>query len=302
MESTIYHSYLAASDPIQVMELNAYAKRYQIPGQFIGVAMFEGATGTCSDHVAAGMLAMAIQKGKLQTGKPVIEIGSGTFSVALTLTARRLGYPVYLVMPATADEKRQHMLRCLGANIFTTNPLFGREGCIKKAAALAEESEGYFINHFSNDDNPDYHRRVTGPALLKSCGGKLDVMVAGVGSAGTVCGVAEYIKSQIGLLYAVAVEPYECSILSGGFPGRHGIPGLGCGFIPDNYNTAVINRVMTVTTAEALKTSQELLQLEGIPAAPASGAVICAARKLALEPDFQGKRIAALMGARQELF
>lgn len=302
MPNTVYHSYLAANAPLRVVELTEYARRYALTGQFMGAVMFEGVTGTCLDNVAAGMLAMAVQSGKLEKGKPIIEASSGTFGAALALAGRRLGHPVYLVMPVTAEEERQHLLRCLGASIFTANPLYGREGCLKKARELAAESGGYFVNYFDNDDNPEYHRRVTGPALMSSCAGELDFVVAGVGSAGTACGVAEYIKARISRIKTVAVEPYECSVLSGGFAGKHGIPGLGAGFIPENYNPAVIDRVMTITTTEALKTAQELLKLEGIPAAPASGAVVCAARKLAQEPENAGKRIVALLGARQELF
>lgn len=302
MPNQIYPSYLAAAAPVKVIELAEYARRYHLTGRFLGAVLFEGVTGTCLDNVAAGMLAMAVQSGKLQKGKPIIEASSGTFGAALALAGRRLGHPVYLVMPLTVDDERQHLLRCLGASIFTTDPLYGRDGCLKKARQLAQENGGYFVNYFDNDDNPEYHRRVTGPALLAGCAGELDYIVAGVGSAGTVCGVAEYTKARTSRIKIIAVEPYECSVLSGGFAGKHGIPGLGPGFIPANYNDAVIDGVMTATTTEALKTAQELLQLEGIPAAPATGAVVCAARKLMQQPENAGKRIVALMGARQELF
>ena len=299
MESKVYSSYLSSLPPLNAVRLSAYAKHYNLPAEIIAGIMFEGLTGSYMDNLVAGMLLIARQKGRLTDNMPVIEVSSGTFAVALTITATRLGHNVYLIVPAGANEKQLQRLAGLGACIIKAEPGHGRQGAVEQARQLEKELNGYFLNYMSNDDNPEYHRRVTGPALLKACGKQPDIVVIGVGSGGTVTGVGEHLNAWTSGTEIVAVEPYESRVISGGFAGHHNIPGLGVGFVPDNYNPYIVNEVISVSSGDAVHTARDLFMLEGIPAAPASGATVAVAKLLALRPENAGKCIVPLLGIRR---
>ncbi|MEG2054014.1 MAG: pyridoxal-phosphate dependent enzyme [Oscillospiraceae bacterium] len=301
MEENIYPNYLCASPTVTAVRLHSMEKLYGLNCELIGAVLFEGATGSCMDKVCMGMLTLARRSGKLTEGMPIVEASHGTFGSALAIVARQLGHKVYLVMPETVEPDRVKALRFLGAEIVTTKALYGREHIEKRAADLAQELGGYYINYFANDDNVEYHRQVTGPELMKTLGGKLDVLVAGVGSGGTVSGVGEYIKAWTNNVKVVAVEPYESSVISGGFAGRHQIAGIGAGFVPQNYNNLIVDEVQTVTTGDALKTAQQLMKYEGLPAGPASGAAASVAIRLAALKENENKRIVMVLSSRQEL-
>lgn len=301
MENKVYSSYLSSQPPLAAVHLSAYGSHYNLNAELIAGIMFEGLTGSYMDKLVAGMLLIAHQSGKLRDKMPIIEVSSGTFAVSLTLTATRLGHNVYLIVPAGADEKQLQRLSRLGACIVKAEPGHGRQGAIDTALKLEKELDGYFLNYMSNDDNPEYHRRVTGPALLKACGKQPDIVVIGVGSGGTVTGVGEYLNAWTSGTKIVAVEPYESNVISGGFAGRHNIPGLGVGFVPDNYNPYIVNEVISVSSGDAIKAAQDLFVLEGIPAAPASGATVAVAKMLAQRPENAGKRIVPLLGIRRSI-
>lgn len=296
-----FGEYLAATPVVRMAQLERYSRKNGLPQTLLAGLMFDGATGSCADHVSEGILRLARADGVLTEGMPVIEAGYGSFALALALACRRLGHALTLVMPASVADDRQQLLRGLGATVVTTNPLYGREGQLKRAREIALEYDGYFVNQFDNEYNCEFHKRVTGPALLKAVDDQLDIAVIGVGSAGTLTGVGEYLKAWGGNVRIVAVEPHECSVLSGGFAGKHHIPGLGAGFRPENYNPYIVDQIVSVPSAEAQRSASWLLLTEGIPAGPASGAVACAAAQLALQPENAGKRIVALLPTRQEL-
>lgn len=262
------------------VRLDGYSARYGLTGEILAYLNYGGATCSAKDALAEGMLALALERGQLKPGQPVIEASSGTFAVALTIAAIHSGHPVHLVMPGTVTPDRQQELADLGAQIILTNYVYGRAGTIRRAQQLAEEVDGYFVNYFSNDDNPEYHRRVTGPAILKATGGELAAVVAGVGSGGTITGVGEYLKAWAGNVWTVAVQPFESQSLTGGFAGRHGINGLGPGFVPENYNPYIVDEVVSVTTGDAVQTAKEVLATDALPANASCGAVLCAAREL----------------------
>lgn len=294
-------AYLGATPVVRVVGLARYSQKNQLEQPLLAGLMFDGATGSCADHVSEGVLRLAQADGALAPGAPVFEAGYGSFSMALALACRRLGHPLTLVMPATADPARQQLLRGLGANIATTSPLYGREGQLQLARQLAAEQEGYMVDQFDNEYNVGFHKRITGPMLLQALDGEVDIAVIGVGSAGTITGVGEYLKAWAGNVRVVAVEPHECSVLSGGFAGRHRIPGLGAGFVPGNYNPYIVDQIVRVPSTEAQRAATQLLLCEGIPAGPASGAVAAAAAQLARQPENEGKRVVALLPTRQEL-
>ena len=275
--SNIYHTLYTRP----TIELVGYTARHKLPGQLMAYLNYGGATASAKDALAEGMLALAVEQGRLSPGQPVIEASSGTFAVALTIAATHSGHPVHLVMPGSVMPDRQRYLTSLGAKVTQTNYVYGRSGTILKAQQLAEEIGGYFVNYFSNDDNPEFHRRVTGPAILKSMDGNISALVVGVGSGGTLTGVAEYLKAWAGNVWTVAVQPFESQSLTGGFSGRHGIAGIGAGFVPENYNPYVVDEVISVTTGDAKTAAREVLVSDAIPASLSCGAVLCAAKQVA---------------------
>lgn len=258
--------------------MEGYARRHGLSGELLAYLNYGGPTNSAKDALAEGMLALALERGRLRAAQPVVEASSGTFAVALTIAALHSGHPVHLVMPGTVMPDRQRYFTQLGAQVEVTNYVYGRSGTISRAEELAREVDGYFVNYFSNDDNPEVHRRVTGPAILRAAGGEVDAVVAGVGSGGTITGVAEYLKAWAGNVYAVAVQPFESQSLTGGFSGKHGIAGIGPGFVPNNYNPYVVDEVASVTTGDATEAAREVLATDAIPATASCGAVLCAAR------------------------
>ena len=285
-----YYQYLYACP---VVELTGYTARFEAPGRIFAYLDFAGPTGSAKDGLAEGMLALAAQRGDLKKGQPVVEASGGTFAAALCIAARRSGHPVYLVVSPTLPGERQKLLQRLGAQlVLCPEGMSRRKAAREKALRTAGERGGYYLDYFNNDDNPEYHRRITGPAILKATHGgeDIDTIVAGVGSGGTVTGVGEHVKAWTSHIRMVAVEPYESQAIGGGFIGRHGIPGLGAGFVPQNYNPYIVDRVVAVATGEALRAARDVLRTDAIPAAPSAGAALFAARTL-LE---QGKAKSAL--------
>lgn len=280
MEETADSIYSALySRPL--VKLGGYCRHHGLANNLFAYLNYGGATASAKDALAEGMLALAIEKGKLRPGQPVIEAASGTFAVALTIACVHSGHPVHLVVPGTVMPERQRYLADLGAKVVLTNYVYGRAGTVNRAKQLAEEVDGYFINYFSNDDNPEFHRRVTGPAIYKALNGQVDALVVGVGSGGSITGVAEYLKAWAGNVWTAAVQPFESQSLTGGFAGRHGISGIGPGFVPENYNPYIVDEVVSVTTGDAKQTAREVLATDAVPASVSCGAVLCAATEIA---------------------
>ena len=276
----IYPNFYQTITVCPIVELRGYAAACGLKGRLYAYLDFSGPTGTARDGLAEGMLALAIEKKELLPGQPIIEASSGAFAAALTLAGLTAGHPVVLVMPEDAPALRQETLLRLGAQIRHSPARSGMAGARRLAAQTAAANHWYDVNWMSNDDNPEYHRRVTGPQILKAAGDSIDAIVIGVGSGGTVTGVAEYIKAWNSMIRIVAVEPAECAAISGGFIGQHGIAGIGPGFVPENYNPYVVDTVLTVTTADAERASKEVLLCDGIPACTSGGATLAAAVQL----------------------
>ena len=205
------------------------------------------------------------------------------YELALAIAAGRSGHPLTLVVPPALEPERERFLQGLGARL---RPCYerpsGQEGMGILARRMAQEQGAYYMNYLASEDNPEYHRRITGPAILKATdsGNLIDAIVAGVGSGGTVTGVGEYVKAWTNHIRMAAVEPYECQAIGGGFLAPHGIPNIGFGFVPENYNPYVVDLVLAVTTGEAMQAAREVLLTDGIPAGPSAGATLYAARTL----------------------
>ena len=266
--------------PCPIVELRGYLAACGLKGRLYAYLDFNGPTGTSRDGLAEGMLALAAEQHALAPGQPIIEASSGAFAVALTLASRTAGHPIVLTMPEDAPALRQEYLLRLGAQILHSPARNGLAGARALAETKATENGWYYMNWLANDNNPEYHRRVTGPQILKAAGDAIDAVVIGVGSGGTITGVAEYLKAWNSMIRIVAVEPSECAAISGGFIGHHSIAGIGPGFVPENYNPYVVDTVLTVSSADAERAAREVLFYDGIPACSSAGATLCAATQL----------------------
>lgn len=275
----ILNSYYQEVYRSPVVRLDGYSGRHGLEAGILAYLDFGGATGTSKDGLAETMLAFATERGTLQPGMPVVEASSGSFGAALAVSCATTGHPCILVVPSNLPIARRKHLQDLGARIIACSS-GGRRAMDRIAADTAKRYGGYYTHYFSNDDNPEYHRRVTGPQILKHAGDAIDAIVIGVGSGGTITGVAEYIKAWNSMVRIVAVEPAECAAISGGFIGQHGIAGIGPGFVPENYNPYVVDTVLTVTTADAERAAREVLFFDGVPACTSAGATLAAAVQL----------------------
>lgn len=277
-----------------IVELPGYAAACGLPGRLYAYLDFSGPTGTARDGLAEGMLALAAERNRLAPGQSIVEAVSGSFATALTLAGHTAGHPVWLAMPEDAPALRQESLLRLGAQLLLSPAREGLEGARRLARRSAAEKGWYYLDWLANDDNPEYHRRVTGPAIVRAIAGEkaslVDAITVGVGSGGTVTGVGETVKAWTNDVRMVAVEPYESQALSGGFPGSHSIPGIGFGLVPENYNSYVVDNIAAVTSGDAARAAQLVLRTDAVPASVSAGAALHAAAQLLLT----GKSRAAL--------
>lgn len=280
----IYPNIYQTLVPCPIVELRGYLAACGLKGRLYAYLDYNGPTGTSRDSVAEGMLALAAEKHKLLPGQPIIEAASGSFAMALALAGRTAGHPVVLTMPEDAPALRQEYLLRLGAQILHSPAQRGLAGARALAETTAAEKGWYYMDWLNNDDNPTYHRRVTGPALVRSIAREgssiVDSIAIGVGSGGTITGVGETVKAWTNDVRIVAVEPYESQALSGGLTGPHGIPDIGFGLVPGNYNAYVVDNIAAVTTADAARAAQRVLRTDAIPASPSAGAALHAAAQL----------------------
>lgn len=294
----ILQSYYQDVYKCPVVELSGFSGRHGLQASIAAYLDFGGATGTCKDGVAETMLALATERGTLRPGMPVVEASSGSFGAALAVSCATTGHPCILVVPQALPVSRRQHLQSLGARIVVCSS-GGRKALDRVAADTAARYNGYFTNYFANDDNPEYHRRVTGPQILKAAGDSIDAVVIGVGSGGTITGVGETVKAWTNDVRIVAVEPYESQALSSGLTGSHGIPDIGFGLVPGNYNSYVVDNIAAVTTADAVRAAQRVLRTDAIPASPSAGAALHAAAQLIA--NGKSRSALAVFSARQNI-
>ena len=252
--------------------------------------------GSVKDRIARAMLDAAEADGSLKEGGTVIEPTSGNTGVGLAMLAAARGYKMILVMPETMSIERRKLAAAYGAEIVLTPGAEGMKGAIAKADELHESTPGSIIaGQFVNPANPLAHYQTTGPEVWADTEGTVDAIVAGVGTGGTISGTAKFLKEKKPGVYAVAVEPAESAVLSGGQSGSHKIQGIGAGFVPKNYNADVIDEVLPIASADAIATKKELAEKTGLLVGISSGAAVNAAVKLAERPEFAGKTIVAIL-------
>ena len=244
------------------------------------------------DRIGIAMIVAGERDGKLNADSVIIEPTSGNTGIALAFIAAARGYKLILTMPDTMSMERRVLLKMLGAELVLTPGAKGMPGAIARAKELVEEhgSKAFMPQQFENPANPEIHRRTTAEEIWQATEGKIDAFVAGVGTGGTITGVSEVIKSRTDLL-AVAVEPENSPVISGGQPGPHKIQGIGGGFIPANLNTEILDDVIKVSNESAFETAQKLALADGISGGISTGANVWAAMELAKRPEMAGKTI-----------
>ena len=251
---------------------------------------------SAKDRAGLYMIRAAEEAGLLKPGATIVEPTSGNTGVALAYIGRQRGYKVVLTMPETMSQERRSLLSALGAELVLTEGARGMSGAIEKARELlAADPSAWMPDQFNNPANARAHYETTGPEIWRDTDGTVDVLVAGVGSGGTITGAGRYLKEQRPAVQIVAAEPAESPVLSGGKAAPHGIQGIGANFVPGNFDRDLVDQVLTVTTEESLALAREIARTEGVLVGISSGAALAAAEKLALLPENQGKTIVALL-------
>lgn len=252
--------------------------------------------GSAKDRVALSMILDAEATGKLKSGATIIEPTSGNTGIGLAAIGVPRGYRVILTMPDTMSIERRRLLAAYGAEIVLTPGALGMQGAIDKAKEIAAATKGSFIpSQFDNPANPMAHRTTTGPEIFEDTNGHVDILVAGVGTGGTLSGAATFLKSKIPSLRAVAVEPAASPLLSGGKAGPHGLQGIGANFVPANFERDVVDEMLAVTEDGAYAAARKLAKREGLLVGISSGAALHAATALAKRPENRGKVIVAIL-------
>lgn len=279
-----------------LMELAEYSRKYGLKQNIIAKLEAFNPAGSVKDRVALAMIEDAEVRGALKPGATIIEPTSGNTGVGLAMVATIKGYHLMLTMPETMSIERRNLLKALGAEIVLTDGLTGMAGSIAKAQELRASISGSIIlQQFENPSNAQIHTLTTGEEIWTDTDGKVDVFVAGVGTGGTICGVARALKKHNPDVYIVAVEPESSPVLEGGVEGPHRIQGIGANFIPAIYDASVVDEVLPVPDDEAIRGGRELASTEGLLAGISSGAAVYAARLLAQRPDFADKKIVVLL-------
>lgn len=279
-----------------LLDLQRLAAKKNAQAQVVAKVEYFNPGGSVKDRIALNMIEDAEQKGILKPGSVIIEPTSGNTGVGLAWISRVKGYEAIIVMPETMSRERQNLLRAAGAKLVLTSGAKGMKGAIEEVNRLKDETPGAVIlGQFVNPANPDMHERTTGEEIWQDTDGKVDIFVAGVGTGGTVTGVGRALKKHNPNVKIVAVEPESSPVLSGGQPGAHKIQGIGAGFIPQTYDSQVIDEIIQVSNDNAILTGRELSLYEGLIVGISSGAATYAALQLAQRPENKGKRIVALL-------
>ena len=279
-----------------LLQLARFGADYGIKGTLLAKLEGMNPAGSAKDRVAVSMIAAAEEAGLLCEGATIIEPTSGNTGIGLAWVASVKGYKLILTMPETMSVERQNLLKALGATLVLTPGSEGMKGAIRRANELQAENPGSFIpQQFENPANPSVHQRTTAEEIWRDTDGAVDIFVAGVGTGGTLSGTAAGLKAKNPSVKAIAVEPASSPVLEGGNPGPHKIQGIGAGFVPRNFNPAVVDDIVGVADNDAIGASRLLAQKEGLLVGISAGAAFYTALQLAKKEENAGKTIVALL-------
>lgn len=279
-----------------LLELVNYEKNHQLKAKVVAKIEAFNPAGSAKDRIAKEMLDRAEREGKLDADTVIIEPTSGNTGIALAALATARGNRTIIVMPDTMSIERRILMRAYGAEVVLTEGAKGMAGAIAKADEIAKEIPNSIIaGQFVNPANPAAHEATTGPEIWQATEGKVDILVAGVGTGGTLSGSGKYLKSQNPAIKVIAVEPAGSPVLSEGHAGAHGLQGIGAGFVPDTLDTAIYDEVLTVTEEDAFAAARELAAKEGLLVGISSGAALSAAARVAKRPENEGKTIVVVL-------
>ena len=293
---TIYTSADQLIGRTPLLELIHIEREEGLEARILAKLEYFNPAGSVKDRIARAMIDDAEARGLLGPGSVIIEPTSGNTGIGLASVAAARGYRLVIVMPETMSVERRQLMRAYGAELVLTEGSRGMTGAIAKAEELAKETPNSFIpGQFINPANPAAHKASTGPEIWEDTDGKVDIFVAVVGTGGTITGVGEYLKSRNPDVKVVAVEPASSPVLSKGTAGKHGIQGIGAGFVPEALNTAVYDEIITVENEDAFAVGRRIGRSEGVLVGISSGAAVWAALQLARRPENKGRNIVALL-------
>lgn len=279
-----------------LLELKRVEEAHGVSARILGKLEYFNPAGSIKDRIAKAMIDDAEVAGILKPGATIIEPTSGNTGIGLASIAAARGYQLILTMPETMSVERRNLIKAYGAKIVLTDGAKGMTGAIEKANELAAEIEGSFIpGQFINPANPAIHKATTGPEIWQDTDGTVDILVAGVGTGGTLTGIGQYLKEQNPEVKLVAVEPSDSPVLSEGRAGSHKIQGIGAGFVPEVLDTTLYDEVITVESEDAFAIGREIGREEGVLVGISSGAAVWAALELAKRPENEGKTIVAIL-------
>lgn len=279
-----------------LVELTNYEKNNDLQATILGKVELFNPAGSVKDRIAKAMIDAAVAAGKINDDTVLIEPTSGNTGIGLAAIAAARGNRIIITMPETMSVERRNLMKAYGAELVLTEGAKGMKGAIAKAQELSEEIENSFIpSQFTNPANPAIHEATTGPEIWADTDGKVDILVAGVGTGGTISGAGRFLKSKNPGISVVAVEPAGSPVLSEGHAGSHKIQGIGAGFVPETLDTSIYDEVIAITDEEAFAAGRELAGKDGLLVGISSGAAVAAATKLAQRPENKGKTIVVIL-------
>jgi len=299
--SDIFTDVTRTTGSTPIVRLNNITKGFK--ATILAKLEFKNPLGSVKDRIGVAMIEAAEKDGLIGPDTLIVEPTSGNTGISLAFVCAVKRYHLALTMPETMSMERRKLLKHLGADLVLTPGKEGMKGAIKKAQEILSNTPNAFMpNQFSNPANPEIHRRTTAEEIWRDTKGRIDILVAGVGTGGTITGVSEVLKKRKPSFRAIAVEPKDSPVLSGGVPGPHKIQGIGAGFVPEVLNTSIIDEIVTVTNDQAFEVARDLARLEGLLCGISSGAAAFAALEIARRPDNKGKEIVVILPSTGEMY
>ena len=292
---TYYEDITGAVGRTPLVRINRLVGDAPNHGTVLAKAEFYGPANSVKDRIGVAIIDAAEASGELQPGGTIVEGTSGNTGIALAMVGAARGYKVVLCMPESMSMERRALLRAYGAELILTPPSEGMKGAVARAEQIAAERGGILARQFANPANVDIHRRTTGPEIWEDTQGKVDILVAGVGTGGTITGAGQFLKSRNPDIKVIAVEPEESAILSGNAPGPHKIQGLGANFVPEILDRSIIDEVMTRNIDQSVEMSRRAAKEEGLLVGISAGANLSAAVEVANRPENAGKTVVTIL-------